>query len=300
MIGNANVDVGTTVAIALGGRGVCGSVMLRDSRTGAVREETPGIARDRNDPAPAVSKVTTPASQAGADTVTVTPGKLCAGSPQQFVMTVRAGGPTPEPATILGIGASSGAPVGVPVQMSVAGKGAACSAVTVTFGDGSSATLGGAFPLVTQHAYSRPGHFGIGASAAAPRGNAPSVCTGSANGAVDIVALKIPIAAVILPQRTIVEQTIPIRVNTAGPSCSTVQVNFGDGTGESGAAPWQLSHRYGKAGTYVVTATGANDCQGGASATVVVAAKPGPAPIDRSEIDKLARGGKPAVKGGKP
>ena len=300
MIVNANVDVGTTVAIALGGRGVCGSVTLRDSRSGAVREETPGVARDRSNPAPIVSRITTPAPQPGADTVTVTPGKQCAGSPQQFVMTVRGGAPKPEAGTILGISGGSGATVGVPVPMSVAGKGPACPAILVTFGDGSSATLSGAFPLNTQHAYARPGHFAIGASAAAPQGNVAGACTGSANGAVDIVALRIPIAAIIVPQRALVEQAIPIGVTTGGPSCSAVQVNFGDGTSASGGAPSQLSHQYGKAGTYVITAAGANDCQGGASATVVVAAKPGTPPIDRSESDRLARGGKPAVKGGKP
>jgi len=79
------------------------------------------------------------------------------------------------------------------------------------------------------------------------------------------------------PSSVVTGQASTITVTGDSTPCSTVQINFGDGTvtpyshaGSLSSSPLEVTHSWSSAGTKTVTATGLNDCAGTASATVTV------------------------------
>jgi len=85
------------------------------------------------------------------------------------------------------------------------------------------------------------------------------------------------------PSSVIAGQSSTITVTGNAYTCSSVQVNFGDGTvttyshsGSLSASPLAVTHSWATAGTKTVTATGQSDCMGEASTSVSVSGNSGP------------------------
>ncbi|MBI2882969.1 MAG: S8 family serine peptidase [Candidatus Methylomirabilis oxyfera] len=162
----------------------------------------------------------------------------------------------------------SAAVVGQAVIFTVSGTGT-CGSLTLNFGDATSTTLSGAFPLTTTHAYASPGTFTATATGT-------SSCTGSASTLVTVTSPPGAITSLTAtPSFAQVGQAVIFTVSGTG-TCGSLTLNFGDATSTtlSGVFPRTASHAYSSVGTFTATATGTSSCTGSASAIVTIVPLP--------------------------
>jgi hypothetical protein len=300
-IASSVVDVGT-LAVTLTGRGTCRQVLVKDSRTGTAQPMGPSLLVDRQ-PATAQQQqggllTTQPFTgglqvalrSPGPDTITVSPLLPCIGAARHLAVMVRTAGEPP--GMVTGIYAAGGTTAGLPVSMQVTGNGSRCRAVVVSFGDGTSATVGGPFPIVLSHVYSRAGHYSLAANASTnPSGVA---CSGSSTASVVVQPVRPTVTAISAPASARMNERIGIALSGRGPTCTAARVDFGDGTQSTVSVPGSVAHTYTRSGTFAIRADGVNDCVGTAGASVIVA--PGVTAANSSEVDKRPAAARPTLK----
>ena len=144
---------------------------------------------------------------------------------------------------------------------------APCAAIEINFGDGTDVPFPtSALPLVIPHAYPNPGTFTI---AAKGQGN----CSGQASTTLQVRQGSVT-GVTFSPASPVAPGTAVNVTVAASAPCTTMQVDFGDGTlqvFQVNGLPFHQTHTYSVAGTFTVRAAGLGDCTGQASAVLVVA-----------------------------